>query len=319
MTRPRAFRFGLIAEHCHHADRWIATARRAEALGYSTLLIRDHFTADFFGDQLAPLTALMAAAAATSRLRVGTLVIDNDYRHPAVLAKEAATLDVLSGGRLELGLGAGWLRSEYEQAGLPFDDNAVRVGRLEESIGVLKGLFAGGPVDVQGAHYRLAGLRGFPLPAQRPHPPILIGAGSPRMLRLAGREADIVGVLTTSTRTGTLLAAPGERLAEAVEGKLALVREGAGERFAALELSMVADVTLTDDRRGAAARLVAERGWSEVTEAQVLEMPAMLVGTVDEAARALCERRERFGFSYWVVSDRHLEEFAPVVARLAGR
>ncbi len=319
MAPRRPFRFGVIAERCHAADRWVAAARRAEALGYDTWLVRDHFTPDFFGDQLAPVAALAAAAAATTRLRVGTLVLDNDYRHPVVTAKEAATLDLLSGGRLELGLGAGWLRSEYERAGLPFDPPGVRVSRLEEALRVIKGLLAGGPVSFSGTHYRIDGLTGFPLPAQRPHPPILVGAGSPRMLRLAGREADIVGVLTSSTRTGTLIANPAERLAESVEQKLAWIREGAGPRFDALELSLVVDFCPSDDPYGAAKALAEARGWVGVTAADVLAMPAVLVGTVDDVVQALDERRARFGFSYHVVSDRHMEAFAPVVARLAGR
>ncbi|MBI2217810.1 MAG: TIGR03621 family F420-dependent LLM class oxidoreductase [Candidatus Rokubacteria bacterium] len=200
----RLFRFGIINEHSHAASTWMARAQRAEELGYATFLVRDHFVPDFFGDQLAPLPGLMAAACATRNLRVGTLVIDNDYRHPAMLAKEAATVDLLSGGRLELGLGAGWLRSEYERAGIAFDPPGVRIERLVETLEVLRGLFADGPFTFSGKHYSITGLDGFPKPAQRPHPPILIGAGSPRMLRLAGHEADIVGILGSSTRTGTL-------------------------------------------------------------------------------------------------------------------
>ncbi len=191
----RPFRFGIINEHSHAAGTWTARAQWAEALGYAVFPIRDHLASNFFGHQLAPLPALMAAACATRTLRVGTLVIDNDYRHPAMLAKEAATIDLLSGGRLELGLGAGWLRAEYEQAGLAFDVPGVRIERLEEALLVLRGLFSDGPLIFSGKHYTVAGLDAFPKPVQRPHPPILIRAGSPRMLRLAGREANIVGIL----------------------------------------------------------------------------------------------------------------------------
>src|SRR5688500_11258080 len=198
----RPFRFGIINEHSHAPDTWSARARQAEDLGYATFLIRDHLAPSFFGHQLAPFSALMAAACATRSLRVGTMVIDNDYRHPAVLAKEAATIDLLSGGRLELGLGAGWLRVEYEQAGIAFEPPGVRIDRLGEALQVLKGLFADGPLSFAGKHYVIGGLEGFPKPAQRPHPPILVGAGSPRMLRLAGAKADIVGILGSSTRTG---------------------------------------------------------------------------------------------------------------------
>jgi probable F420-dependent oxidoreductase len=315
----RAFRFGIINEHSHVAGAWTALAKRAEALGYATLLIRDHLAPDFFGPQLAPLPALMAAACATRTLRVGTLVIDNDYRHPAMLAKEAATIDLLSGGRLELGVGAGWLRAEYEQAGLVFDPPGVRIDRLTEALVVLKGLFADGPLVFSGKHYTMTGLDGFPKPAQRPHPPILIGAGSPRMLRLAGREADIVGILGSSTRTGTLLDDPAERLAETVARKVDWVREGAGTRFDALELSTVIGVTVTDDPRGEAEALIDRRGWAGIAPEQVLEMPSLVIGSIDGIVETLRARRYRLGFSYYVVSDADMETFAPVVARLGGR
>ncbi len=315
----RRFRFGVVNERVSAAGGWRDAARRTEGLGYATFLIRDHFVPDFFGDQFAPVAALMAAAAATARLRVGTLVIDNDYRHPAVLAKEAATLDLLSDGRLELGLGAGWLRSEYERAGMVFDLPGVRVARLGEAVRVLKGLFADGPLTFEGTHYRISGLDGFPKPVQRPHPPILIGAGSRQMLRLAGSEADIVGLLTTSTRTGTLLDDPGERLAPAVAEKIGWVREGAGGRFGEIELSLVATVRLADDPRQAADTLIRERGWAGVTVEDVLAMPSVFLGSAAAIIEAMEARRERFGVSYYVVSDSTRDVLAPVVARLAGR
>jgi probable F420-dependent oxidoreductase len=261
----------------------------------------------------------MAAAGVTRTLRVGTLVLDNDYRHPVILAKEAATLDLLSGGRLELGLGAGWLQKEYEQAGLSFEAVGTRVGRLEEAITVLKGLFADGPLAFSGRHYRIDGLDGFPKPAQRPHPPILLGAGSPRMLRLAGREADIVGLLTTSTRTGTLLDDPRERLAASVEEKLGWVREGAGPRFPGIELSVIPAIRIGDDPRREADLLIRERGWTGVTVEDVLAMPAVLLGSIDAIVETMLARRERYRFSYYVVSDRARAAVAPLVARLAGR
>src|SRR5919106_2955072 len=161
MTTKWPFRFGVINEHMTTRQHWIAQARRAEGLGFATMLIRDHFVPDFFGDQFAPFAALMAAASVTTTLRIGNLVIDNDYRHPVVLAKEAATLDLLSDGRFELGLGAGWLQTEYEQAGLPFGPPGVRISRMEEAISVLKGLFAVGPLTFSGTHYTIAGLEGY--------------------------------------------------------------------------------------------------------------------------------------------------------------
>jgi probable F420-dependent oxidoreductase len=313
------FRFGVINEHPLAPDAWIAHVRRAEALGYATFLIRDHFVPDFFGDQFAPFSALMAAACATTTLRVGTIVIDNDYRHPVLLAKEAATLDVLSGGRLELGLGAGWLRKEYEQAGMTYDAPGVRIGRLAESIAVLKGFFADGPLTFRGEHYAISNLEGFPTPAQRPHPPILVGGGNRRILRLAGREANIVNVLNTSVATGTVVDATDERLPAAVEQKIAWVREGAGERFPEIELSLIPTIIITGDRRSRAGRLIAERGWSGVTADDVLAMPSLLIGTEDEIAADLAARRERYGFSYYIVADGSMESFAPFVTRLAGK
>src|SRR5438874_3181345 len=217
MTRRRPFRFGVICERMQSAEEWITKAHQAEDYGYATLLIRDHVTREPFGDQLAPLIALMAAANATKTLRIGSLVLDNDYRHPVMLAKEAATLDLLSGGRFELGIGAGWLRSEYEQAGMVFESAGVRVSRLEEAIQVLKGLFADRPLTFAGNHYTITNLNGFPKPAQRPHPPILVGAGSKRMLALAAREADIVGILHKAMPDGTI----SEEITERLPAKLA--------------------------------------------------------------------------------------------------
>lgn len=318
-THQRPLRFGVIGERMGTAEGWVAQARRAEALGYATLLLRDHFVPDFFGDQFAPLTALMAAACATTTLRVGTLVFDNDYRHPVILAKEAATLDLLSGGRFELGIGAGWLRSEYRQAGLAYDPNGVRIGRLEEALQVLRGLFADGPLTFAGEHYRITGLEGFPKPAQRPGPPILIGAGKRRMLTLAGRYADIVGFLTTSVASGTLEDDPTERLATSVAQKIAWVREGAGARFDRVALSLIPTVVVTDDREGRIEQLIAERGWRGITPGQVREMPAILIGTIDQIVGDIVARREQYGFSYYVVADAQLDAFAPIVAALAGR
>jgi probable F420-dependent oxidoreductase len=314
----RPFRFGVINETTLPPVDWVAHVRRVEELGYATFLIRDHFVPDFFGEQLAPLAALMTAANVTRTLRVGTIVFDNDYRHPVLLAKEAATLDQLSGGRLELGLGAGWLRGEYEQAGLPFEPAGRRIDRLEEALHVLKGLFADEPLTFAGEHYAIAGLTSYPKPAQRPHPPILIGGGQRRMLRLAGREADIVGVLTSSVRSGTLDDAATERLAAAIDEKLGWIRDGAGARYDQIELSLIPSLRFGADRRALAEQLLAERGWPGVSVADVLEMPSFLLGSVAEIVEQLLERRERFGFSYYVVSDAQTEQFAPVVAALAG-
>ena len=246
------------------------------------------------------------------------MVLDNDFRHPVVLAKEAATLDALSGGRLELGLGAGWLREEYDQAGMPFDAGGVRVGRLEESLRVLKGLFAGSPFTFSGTHYSINGLRSFPEPVQRPHPPILVGAGSRRMLGIAGREADIVGILPKALPDGTISEDMQERSPETIARKVDWIREAAGDRFAEIELSMIVSVIVADDHRAVAERVAAKRGWGATGAERVLEMPSLLLGSLDRIADELRARRERFGFSYYVVSDEDMEAFSPVVERLSG-
>jgi probable F420-dependent oxidoreductase len=319
MAGPRPFRFGVIHEEPQSPASWANHVRRIEDLGFSTLLIRDHVVPDFFGDQPAPLVALAHAAALTTRLRVGTMVLAVDYRHPVMLAKEAATLDRLSGGRLELGLGAGWLRREYETAGLAFDPASTRIDRLEEAVQILDGLFGDGPFSFAGKHYTVTALEGHPKPAQRPRPPVLIGGGRRRVLTLAGRVADIVGILTTSVATGTVVDDPSERLADVVARKLAWVREGAGARYADIELSLIPTLVFQEDRERAASELIATRGWSGVTLADVLAMPSVFIGSVAEIADRMEERRDLYGFSYYVVSDRQLDRAAPLVARLAAR
>jgi probable F420-dependent oxidoreductase len=318
MAERREFRFGVIGEDIRTCEQLVAEARRAEALGYSTLLLRDHFVSEPFGEQFAPMVALTAAAAATSTLRVGTLVLDNDYRHPVLLAKEAATLDVLSGGRFELGLGSGWLRDEYERAGLPFDPAGVRVDRLEESIQVLKRLLSGSPTTMRGSHYSIGGLTTFPRPAQRPHPPILVGAGSRRMLGLAGRHADVVNIIPKALPEATISDDLSERSPATVERKVGWVREAAGARFGELELGMIASVAVGDDGRKVAERLAVERGWGAAAAEQVLEMPSVLAGPLERIADELHARRDRLRLSYYVVSNASMEAAAPIVAALAS-
>jgi probable F420-dependent oxidoreductase len=308
----------VIHEDPQPPAKWAGHLRRIEELGFSTFLMRDHFVPDFFGDQPAPFVALANAAATTSRLRLGTMVLAVDYRHPVMLAKEAATLDLLSGGRLELGLGAGWLRREYDGAGIPFGSAGVRIERLEETVHILGGLFGPAPFSFVGKHYAVTDLDGYPKPAQRPRPPILIGGGRRRVLTLAGRAADIVGILTTSVATGTVVEDPVERLAASVEEKLAWVREGAGPRFSDIELSLIPTLVLEKDRERAAANLIAARGWDGVTPGDVLAMPSVFIGSVDDIAEQMEERRVRYGFSYYVVSDRQLDRAAPLVTRLVG-
>jgi probable F420-dependent oxidoreductase len=304
------FRFGVQCSLAASRREWQEKARRVEALGYQVFVVPDHF-----GEQFAPGPALLSAADATESLRIGALVFDNDFRHPALLAKEAATLDLLSEGRFELGIGAGWMRSEYEQAGISFDAGATRVARLEEAVPLIRGLWSGAPVSVSGRHYRVAQLAGLPRPEQRPGPPLLIGGGGRRILSLAAREADIVGLVLRSRRDGA-----GLDLADissaALDEKVRWVREAAGARFGALELNtLVQAVAVTSDRARAAERLTRAFGLSADA---LLDTPYALIGSEPEIEGQLRERRARFGLSYYVVFERDMEAFAPIAARLAG-
>jgi probable F420-dependent oxidoreductase len=315
----RRFRFGMIDESSQTRERLIRSAQQAERLGYSTFLIRDHFIQGDFLHQLAPIATLATVAVVTTTLRIGTLVFDNDYRHPALLAKETATLDLLSGGRLELGLGAGWLREEYGQTGIPFEAPGVRIERMREAIHVLKGLFAGSPFSFQGKHYQISNLDSFPKPVQHPHPPLLIGAGGKRMLTIAAQEANIIGILASALPNGVLENIPTDRLASSVAEKVALIRQAAGARFEQIELSIVPTVVITNDQQQAAEQIIAKQGWNGIGVEQVLEMPSYLIGSVEQIIEKLTLLRERFALSYFIISDASMEAFAPVVAALAAR
>lgn len=310
MTHPHPFRFGLQAAKAPAGTSWQDLARTVEGLGFSTLFLPDHFE-----DQLAPIPAMAAAAEATTTLRVGALVADNDYKHPVVHAKELATIDVLSGGRLEVGLGAGWMRTDYERSGIAYDPPAVRVDRFEEGLHIIKALFADGPVTFSGDHYEIAGMEGTPKPVQSP-PPIIIGAGGPRMLALAAREADIVGV-NPSLRSGQIDASTAaDATAAAYDGKLERLRAAAGDRFEDLELScLLFVVAQTDDRIGFAEGIAPLFG---IDATDALDVPLALFGTVEEMCDQLVARRERWGLSYVVVQLDAMDAIAPVVARLSG-
>lgn len=308
---PRPFRFGIQTSNAPTGAAWAEKARTIEDLGYSTLFIPDHFT-----DQLAPIPALAAAAAATSTLRLGTLVLDNDYRHPLVLAKELATLDVLSDGRVEAGIGAGWMVSDYEQSGIDYERPGIRISRLEEALQVIKGLFGEGAFSFSGKHYTVTDHNGTPKPVQQPHPPLLVGGGGKRVLKLAAREADIIGV-NFSLAEGVVnptVAATGS--AAATAEKIAWVREGAGDRFDDLELNTTIFVAaVTDDRQGAAEGIGPGFGMGPE---DVLESPHVLIGSVDQIVEDIRRRREEYGFSYVVFSGDVFDTMAPVVKRLAG-
>lgn len=309
MTRP--FRFSVSLGSVEDPADIATTARRAEELGYDGITLPDHLDS-----QVGPLVGLTAAALATERLVVTTMVLANDYRHPAVLAKELATLDRLSGGRLELGIGAGWMTADYEQAGIPLDRPGLRIERLAETITVLRGCFADGPFDFSGDHYTITGLDSRPKPEQRPHPKLVVAGGGPKVLGLAAREADIVGI-NFGLQAGVIGAevAP-TGLATVTDDKLAVVREQAGGRYADIEIQTRVHVaTLTDDRNAMLADVAPAFG---LDPADAAEMPHVLVGTVDECADTIRGWRDRWDISYIQWSTDALESMAPVVERLTG-
>ncbi|HEV8633855.1 MAG TPA: TIGR03621 family F420-dependent LLM class oxidoreductase [Chloroflexota bacterium] len=296
----RPFRFGVVAASARSGDEWASKARRAEALGYASLVVPDALRYS-----LAPLPALAAAAAATRSLRVGTYVLANDFRNPVLLAKEVATLDLLSGGRFELGLGAGRpaAAAENRMLGLAFDSGAVRVARLAESLAIIKPLLAGQGATASGAHYPVVDAEISPRPVQQPRPPILVAGSGRQLLALAAREADIVAL-------GLPPDAPEATAAE----KIGWLREAAGERFEQIELNINLMAVgqqvprYVSAQLGLTAEALARKG-----------AVAALTGTTDEMCRRLLERRETLGISYLMVSDELMEPLAPVVERLAGR
>jgi probable F420-dependent oxidoreductase len=296
----RPFRFGIVAAAARSAEEWVDKAHRAESLGYATLVIPDNLRYT-----LAPLPALAMVAAATRTLRIGTYVLANDLRHPVLLAKDVATLDLLSGGRFELGLGAGRpdAAAENRMLGLPFDSGAVRVARLAESIGMVKALLAGQRVSSGGTYYDVADAEVSPQPLQQPRPPILVAGSGRQLLSLAAREADIIAIGLPPTATAASLAE-----------RIGWIRAAAGDRFAEIELNI--NLMAVGDQvprwiagqLGLTARQLAEAG-----------SVAALIGTTGEMCDQLAQRRDKLGLSYVLVSDEFMDLFAPVVERLAGR
>jgi probable F420-dependent oxidoreductase len=307
----KPFRFSVQEHRAHSASQWRERARAIESMGYAALYLPDHFD-----EQPGVIAALMAAADATTRLRIGSLVFDNDYRHPIVLAKEAATLDLLSDGRLDFGIGAGWLASDYKHAGIPYDPAVARIERLEEALEILNKYFVGEQFSFEGKHYSIHEYEGAPRPVQRPHPPILLGGGGRRMLQLAAREADIVHINfnLNEGRINRKLVQTG--MAGATDEKLGWVREAAGERFNALRVGYTVFLAnVTDDRQSLAEALGPGMG---MEPEDVLEMPHYLVGTIDQIEADIRQRRDRYGFSDVIVPGDAADELAPIVEHLAG-
>lgn len=313
MPEHRPFRFGVLGDTS--PDAWVRHATRAEVLGYDVLTVGDHVFSN-----LASITALASAAMVTSTIRLGSLTFGNDFRNPLLLAKEMATIDALSGGRVEFGLGSGFYAMDYNQTGIAFDPPETRVERLEEAITLIKAALTQDVVHEIGRHFTVSGFSLVPSPAQQPHPPLVIGGGSRRVLTLAAREANIVSINIRSSPQGGFdwsSISP-----EATARKVRWVREAAKERFSSLELQLlIMRVDITDDPRGAAQGYLErsrEMGSRDLTVEDILSSPHVLFGTEDEIVDILQRRREEYGISYFTVFAPAMEEFGPIVSRLSG-
>jgi probable F420-dependent oxidoreductase len=302
----RPFRFGVLLDTRGGTPAGTAElARRAEAADVDVLLGTDHV-----GRRAA--LPLLQAAASVSRLRIGTYVLNNDFRHPVLLAQDLATLDIVTDGRVEIGLGAGWNRPEYDAIALPFDAPGVRVGRVEASVRILKAAMRDGRVE-RGADAAYPAISAGDLPrsAQRPHPPFLVGGGGPRLLRFAAREAQIVALNPRSLPEGRL--DPADVTAAAVDRKIGWVRDAAGERWAELEINAILFDVDPDFGRRSGPPPPRTHGASEDIMAA---SPHYLVGDVDEMAEQVLEARRRWGISYLSMRPAHLDAMEPVIRRV---
>jgi len=304
-------RFATQSGSASSGQEWIDRAKRLEALGYGTLAMPDHM----IGGAWAAMPALAVAATATQKLRVGTLVIDNDFRNPTVFARECATLDVLTNGRFELGIGAGWLDRDYQSTGIPFDRGRVRVGRLAEAVMLLKRLFTEEQVTFAGEYYEVDRAECRPKPVQRPYPPFLIAGGGPDILALAGREANIVAIVASGI-TGSGKLAPEKLTLETMREQISVVRDAAGARFGEIELSMFLDCIVTDDRE----RTIAEMAKQAKAEPDVLRNSAYRgIGTLREIRDHIVRMRDAIGITYFCLRGPDVESLGPVVGELTGR
>ncbi|GER90263.1 LLM class F420-dependent oxidoreductase [Dictyobacter vulcani] len=308
MATIRPFRFSVVAEKAQSRQEWLAKARSAEDWGYTTLLVPDHLNFD-----VDPTVSLMAIADATS-LRIGSHVFCNDFRHPLLLARQAANLDLFSEGRFQLGLGCGYLAEEYQQAGIPLDPIGIRISRFEEALQIIKMYFHQEEVTFSGKYYHINGAKTTIKAVQTPHLPIYIGGGGKRVLSIAAREADIVGLVARNTTRGLDWTSA---LPDANKEKLAWIRQAAGERFSQLEFSTTIFIAAATDHPGPAAKQIGSR--IGLTAQQTLDCMQVLVGTTDQIVNELQKRRELFGISCIEITEPHMEKLAPVVARLAGK
>jgi probable F420-dependent oxidoreductase len=311
MAHDRRFRFAVQIDKATDRSSFVDLARKAEDLGYDTLVQEDHFDENF-----APVPAMLAAAMATTTLRVSTHVFCNDYKHPLVLAKEVATLDVLTDGRIEFGLGAGWKNTDYAMSGIPKESAGTRIARLEEAVTIIKGLWGPEPVTQTGEHYQVTAAVGHPTPVQRPHPPILLGGGGRRMLSLAGRHADIVGIAPAAVTGEVDIESAKTATPGATDAKLEWIRAAAGDRFDDLELNVLLFAAIIGQDRQSNAEAIAAA--FEMPVEDTLASPHLCFGSVDEICDDLLERRERWGISYVTFPGDALDAAAPIVARLRG-
>jgi probable F420-dependent oxidoreductase len=309
MAATRPFKFGAKATKAGSAKEWADLAKQAEDLGFVSFQIDDHF-----GNQLAPVPAIMAAASATSSVKVGPLVAGVDFRNPVLFAKEAATIDLLSEGRFMMALGAGWLKDDYAIAGIDQDDAITRIERLGEAIDVMRGLWGEGKFSYQGKHYTVAEVDGKPAPLS--DIPILVGGGGEKILSLAAQKADIVGINPKIVARSINPQSMATAAADVVDQKLAWVKAAAGDRFDDLELQMQVFVTaVTDDPAPIAENLSKAFG---LPPEVVLQAPYFQLGTVDSIVENLQGLRERWGISYIAFQQDATAAVAPIVERLAG-
>ena len=311
----RTFRFGLAAATSVEVDQLLTTARKAEDLGYYSLVMGDHYEQ---WPVLGPLAGMVAIANATTTLRTGTLVLNNELRNPVVLAKELATIDALSGGRLDIGIGAGWQAGDFDVTGTPMRQPGLRIDRLRESIALLKQAFSGERLGFEGAHYSVKAHVGAPKPVQRPSPPIVIGGGGPKLLTLAAQEADKICVSPLNTREGEIAAQMGASMTQdATRSKVDLIRHVAGARYDEIEImNVIYRSAVTSDYEAVAAQFGAEMGMSAE---QAMQAEVFLIGTPSMIKDEIERRRELYDVSYYVLLDAAIDEFAPIVDAFTGK
>ncbi|MEU4840846.1 LLM class F420-dependent oxidoreductase [Nocardia testacea] len=321
-TPLREFRFAAAGEGNKQeggARKFIQTAQQAEEYGYDTFVVPDHL-----GDQIGPIAALGALTQATDRIRLGTSVLANGFRHPVVLAKDLATIDVLSKGRLEVGIGAGWKADEFEAAGLDYDRPGIRLAKLDETLTILDTLLRGQECTFEGKHYQVHGVKGTPRPRQGPRPPLCTGGGGPRMLKLAAKHADIISIVPVTTSNGKGLLS-GITLEKTIE-KVNLIKEAAGDRFEQIELNWaITAIVITDDREKTAEMALSaiERGLHPDLEVdvklsveEILSSPYVAIGTFEEIADQMRRVRQLTGMSYVGIFPTQMDAFAPVIPLL---